>query len=196
MDQSYKTDHTNEIEDISRAREGNHTSFSNLVRKYERLIFSIAIRILRNEADACNITQDTFISAYNNLSKYREESKFSTWLTKIALNLSYGHIRKNQKHREVPIELVNDKVISVNSNPCKQLEKKEMKNLIEEKLNSLSSFHRDVIVFYYFHGYSYREISQLLECPVGTVMSRLSNARYILKKKLKPYFGGETNERT
>lgn len=186
---------TNEIEDINRAKEGNHTSFSNLVRKYERLIFSVTLRILKNESDARNVTQDTFISAYNNLNKYRGESKFSTWLTKITLNLSYGHIRKNQKHQEVPIELVNDRVVSINNNPYKQLEKKEMKNVIEESLNSLSSFHRDVVVFYYFYGYSYREISQLLECPVGTVMSRLSNARCVLKKKLKPYFGGETNER-
>ena len=185
---------TNEIEDINRAKKGNHTSSSNLVRGNERLIFSVAIRILRNETDARTITQDTFISAYNNLSRYRGESKFSTWLIKIALNLSYGHIRKNRRYQETLMGIDSNRTDSetiVRNNPRKQLEDSEMKSIVEEKVNLLSPFHRDVIMLYYFYGYPYKDISQILNCPIGTVMSRLSNARRILKITLKHIWEGE-----
>ncbi len=184
----------NEIEDINRAKKGNHTSSSNLVRGNERLIFSVAIRILRNETDARTITQDTFISAYNNLSRYRGESKFSTWLIKIALNLSYGHIRKNRRYQETLMGIDSNRTDSetiVRNNPRKQLEDSEMKSIVEEKVNLLSPFHRDVIMLYYFYGYPYKDISQILNCPIGTVMSRLSNARRILKITLKHIWEGE-----
>ncbi len=187
-----KTDPPNDPELVARSQAGDPAAFEQLVKRYQQKVFGIAYGIVRNREEACDVTQDTFIRAFRHLKKFKGASSFYTWLYRITVNLSLDAVSRQSRHRMVDIDLVEqtDPEFQESWNgrggrsqcPEKQLEIKELADAVAQALDKLSEKHRTVIVLRELEGLSYEEIAQVVECNLGTVMSRLFHARGNMKK--------------
>jgi len=187
----------NEQELILRARRGNRQAFAELVKAYQQRIFLTVLRLIGNEEEAKELTQDAFISAYQAIKGFRLHSGFYTWLYRIALNLSYHRLRSSQfklirktKSLEEPIspeegKLIKDFTPSQTPDAYQTLVSEEERQLIRKALASLKKKFYSVIVLHDLEGLSYKEIAQIQHCSLGTVMSRLHRGRLQLAEKLK-----------
>jgi len=178
---------------INRILDGDTNSFRELVENYQRLVFHIVFRTIQNQTDCEEIAQDVFIKVYQNLSNFKFESKFSTWIGKITYNTCINYLQK----KKVP--LYEDIQESNNYNSEKQLLESVGDNsnqpdlIIEEKLRdeilykeiaNLPAQQRTIITLYHLDQMSYNEIGEIMNLPEGTVKSYLFRARKMLKEKL------------
>jgi len=185
-----------ERELIQRCKSGDRKAFGELVIKYQERIFATTYRLLGNYEEARDITQDAFINAYQSLKKFKEESSFYTWLYRIAINLCYHKFRSREYQKTSQTQSLNEleepeegqalrAVAITKETPRQILIQKETMDTIRKAIATLKKRYYQVVVLRDIEGLSYEEISHLLNCPVGTVMSRLHRARLLLKKKLK-----------
>mgnify|MGYP000868973984 FL=1 len=170
---------------VKMAKKGDVSAFSELVKRYERYILNLVYRTLGYSEDAEDIAQETFIKAYNNIKKFREESKFSTWLSKIAINLCRDKFR-SKSHKEENLEDGVWLTIPQNSyyDPEETAERMEIQEKIRKAVASLPEELRVVFVLRELEDLSYEEISKMLNIPIGTVESRIYRARMKLKTLL------------
>jgi RNA polymerase sigma-70 factor (ECF subfamily) len=178
---------------VQRAREGDRDAFRGLVERYQRRIAALALGIVRNREDALDIVQETFTKAYQNLERFKGDSQFYTWLYRIAYNLCVDQRRRETKAAVVPIEsdasgeeralpLADD---AHRDDPFERARDAEIGQRVRDAIAGLTPDHRAVILLREVDGLSYEEISQVLECPKGTVMSRLHYARRQLQSRLR-----------
>lgn len=185
---------------VSLCKKGNVDAFEILVRKHQKRMLNIAYRMIGNYEDACEITQDAFVSAYKGIKDFKEKSRFSTWLYTIVLNLSRNRLNqlKIQSYREE--FSFNDPVITddsqINKEPAsgettilERLERRDVQQKVQGCINSLDSEFREVLILRDIHGFSYDEISNMLKIPEGTVKSRIFRARDVLRDCLKRVIG-------
>ncbi len=179
----------NEQELISQARKGNHQAFKEIVKKHEARVAATVIGMLGYCQEAEDIGQETFIRFYQSLDKFRGESSLGTYLTRIAINLSINEIRRRQRRRKFSFSKTDDKMENIpdTNNPNNQ---KEKKKIVQQGIQKLDPKFRTVLVLRLIDGYSTEETAQMLNLPVGTVLSRLSRAQMKLREILKPSFGG------
>ena len=189
-------DRSEDAELLQRVLDGDGTAYRGLVEKYQTRIYQVVYGIVRNPEDARDITQDAFVKAYKNLGKFRLESSFYTWIYRIASNLAIDLTRK-QKRRQTTSGF--DESIATkdgdgmmleqhtHDSPRKVVERKELYGLIMDALDKLPGEQKQIIVLREVEGMSYKEISDVMEIPEGTVMSRLYYARKKLQKILGPY---------
>jgi len=157
--------------------------FEMLVKKYMKRAYYTALGFLGSHDLAMDASQEAFIKAYRNFNKYNREKKFFTWYYKILKNHCLNAIRnKKNKREESYLELKNKK--DNTESPLDKLETKEIQTQIEKALNKLNFEKREIIILKEFDGKTYNEIAELLEIPVGSVMSRLFYARKELSKIL------------
>lgn len=171
-------------ETIQRILQGETASFEKLVVKYQGLIFySILKMVGGNREEAEDLTQEVFLSAYRSLAHFREEASFSTWLMKIAVNKTLDHKRKKQ------LTLVKDQrrlhAVAGGDDPLGELIRRENKETVHRLIAMLSEEDRRVIMDYYYHELSYKEIALKEKVRVKTVESKLYRARQRLKKLLE-----------
>jgi RNA polymerase sigma-70 factor, ECF subfamily len=177
-----------ETEIIRRAKAGDPQAFSVLVERYQRRVVGVAQAVVHNPDDAVELAQETFVRAYENLAKFESRSSFSTWLYRIAANLSIDFRRREGRHtvlRGEEAENELDRLPSPRGNSFQETARGELNRRINDALNELTPEHRAVILLREVEGLSYDEISDVLDCPRGTVMSRLHYARNRLKTILK-----------
>lgn len=180
---------------VTRVLKGDQTSYRVLVDRYQGRVHAVIYGMVRNREDARDLTQETFVRAYQNLSKFRIESGFYTWLYRIAMNTAIDHIRRQKKRAHEAFEdgIATPETGSVMSDgahmegPGRSLERKRLHARLLAALEELPEDQRQVIVLREVDGLSYKEISDVLEIPEGTVMSRLFYAR----KKLQHALGEE-----
>lgn len=191
----------NETELVSRSQKGDKRAFEELVRRYQRKVFGIAYGIVRDPESASDVCQEVFLRAYKSLKKFKGESKFYTWVYRIAVNISIDYVNKHKKDPLLFNEdssllehLDWDVSVSHTQNPVKCLDAKELGSLIKDGLEKLSESHRAVIVLREVEGLSYTEIADIMKCNKGTVMSRLFHARSKMKCWLQTYLDGEGNQ--
>ncbi|MCR4316414.1 MAG: sigma-70 family RNA polymerase sigma factor [Planctomycetes bacterium] len=176
---------------IKSARKGERSSFGKLVDIYQDRIFRLIYRMTSHAEDARDLTQDTFIKAYKGLASYKGDSKFSTWLYRIAVNTTISHLRKAISRMPArslvvsdgesgPVELEDHS----SETPLSIIERDETGRAIQTAIGSLAEDYRAAIVLRDVEGLSYDEIATLLNVPVGTVRSRIHRARLALKDKL------------
>jgi RNA polymerase sigma-70 factor (ECF subfamily) len=140
-----------------------------------------------------DISQETFVQTYKSIGKFKGKSKFSTWLQKITINVSINHLKKEIRHQhktlddETPDIKNNPNIKLEINNPVKNVETKELNQQIKAAIDSLPPGERAVFTLRIHHGLSYKEIAKTLDCPKGTVMSRLNSARRKLRDKLSNY---------
>ena len=174
---------------ISKAQKGNVDAFEKLVLKYEKLVYNIAYSLLRNEQDAYDIGQEVLIKVYQSLSTFNFTAKFSTWIHRITVNASIDEMRKRKNKQteyiDKMVELgegeVSKQFEDSTPTPEEQAIINEEYSDLMESIEQLSEEHKVIITLREIQGYSYDEIAEILECSLGTVKSRISRARSILK---------------
>jgi RNA polymerase sigma-70 factor (ECF subfamily) len=182
-----------EAELIRRARKGDGRAFSALVERYQRRVAGVAMAVVHNQDDALEIAQEAFVRAYQNLRKFEERSSFSTWLYRITANLAIDFRRREGRYtvlrgEEGETELA--RVPSDRGDSFAETARGELGQRLSNALSELTPEHRTVILLREVEGLSYDEISEVLDCPRGTVMSRLHYARNHLRGLLKDVDNG------
>ncbi len=179
------------------AAQGREGAFRELLTRYERPVFSLVYRMVRDRTQAEDLAQEAFIRAFNAISSYDPTYKFSSWLFKIANNHTIDFLRK-RKLDTVSIhgspsassaEEVSRTSITLESTeeaPDKYVESRELGGIMEEAISQLRPEYRTVILLRHVQGYAYEEIAETMELPLGTVKTYLHRARNELKKILTP----------
>ena len=180
-------------------KSGDIPAFEELIKRYKKSVINVIYRFLGDRDEAEDLALEVFLRVYKSVKRYRVEAKFSTWLYKIALNLSLSELNKRRKHFSIslnapittdkgrPRELI-DELADPSPSPEKILEEKERNFLIKKAIGLLPPGQRMVIILQIYEGLSYKEISKILGCSVKSVESRLYRARISLKKRLQSYF--------
>jgi RNA polymerase sigma-70 factor, ECF subfamily len=177
-----------ETELIRKAKRGDREAFGVLVERYQRRVVGVARAVVHNPEDALELAQETFVRAYENLASFESRSSFSTWLYRIAANLAIDLRRREGRHSFVQgdeAESEIDRLPSSIGDSFAEVSRGELNRHLRAALNELTPEHRAVILLREVEGLSYDEISDLLQCPRGTVMSRLHYARNRLRTILK-----------
>ena len=177
---------------IEKSVQGDVASFEKLIIKYNRYVYNIAFRMMGNEEDAKDMSQETLIKAFKAIGQFKMEANFSTWLYRIAINVCKDELRKRKETvLSYDATLNNDEgslkdiIQDEQANPILIYEKLELKEAIEDALNKLSEDSKTVVVLKDLMGYSYEEIGDILQIPIGTVRSRLNRSRSALKSILQ-----------
>ena len=172
---------------VGLAQKGDLEAFNELVRRYEKLVFNVAARLLSDSASAEDVTQETFISAYNNIGKFRGGS-LKSWFLRIASNGCYDYMRTPRYRREVSLDAsVDDSHFDVPSSlesPESYVQRRELGREIQTGLATLPEDQRTVLVLIDLQEQSYDEVAQATGASLGTVKSRLSRARAKLRDHL------------
>ena len=184
---------------VESARAGDRAAFGELVDLHKRLIFSICMSHLRNEDEAMDLVQDTFLKAYTKLETFQAGSNFKAWICRIAANGSIDRIRRKKTRRAGELDdrvmtsatLAEGNTPSVSTfgrmSPLRNAELERMGKALTKALATLPESHRQCVLLCDVHGYSYAEIAEKLEIPKGTVMSRLFYARKRLQVELAEF---------
>ena len=185
-----------ERENIALAQSGNSEAFAHLVRAYEGRMLRTALRVLRDEQDAEDAVQQAFTAAWGNLSKFRGDSAFSTWLTRITINESLSIVRRRKQEFVELDEKKHDRSESMESAsaptaPCpeKQLLKSELHALVRESMKEVKPAYRKAMRLRILEDLSVDEISRRLSLPVNTVKVHLFRGRKAMKSYLAPRLG-------
>ncbi len=169
---------------VDRARTGDTGAFEELVRRYRNDVFALSYHFLRNREEAWDTSQEVFIKAYHSLGKFRGDSSFKTWLLRITANHCKDHFKK-RKLDTVPLdERLDADAPSLPANPREALESAELGTAIEKAIALLPPKHRTAFVLREFEGMSYQDMAEVMQCNLGTVMSRLHHARQKLQATL------------
>lgn len=174
---------------IKKAKEGDEGSFETLILSCKGKAYNIALRYVKNENDAMDVLQESFIKIFRHLSKFNGQSKFETWVYRIVINTCNDFLRKNKfKNSESPITLGDEndeKEIDIPDNqppPEEILLNKERGKYILDCLEKIPIEHKEIIILRDIKNFSYVEISKILDCSIGTVKSKISRARKRLKE--------------
>jgi len=177
-----------ETELIHRARAGDKRAFEALVQRYQHRVVRVAMAVVHNADDALELAQETFVRAYENLAKFESRSSLSTWLYRIAANLAIDFRRREGRQtilRGEEGEFELGRLPSETGNSFAETSRGELNRRLRDALEELTPEHRAVILLREVEGLSYDEIGDILQCPRGTVMSRLHYARSRLRNLLK-----------
>src|SRR5579864_4783625 len=193
----------NEERLIRRIREGEHDLFYELIRPYERRVYSAALAILRNEADAEDVTQEAVLKALKHIRQFRAESRFSTWLIQITVNEARMRIRRQHANRMEPIVDHQDEegnyaprdFADWREIPSETLERNEVRDKLVEALASLGQKYREVFVLRDIQHMSIEETAKALGVSTASVKTRLLRARLMLRDLLAPGLGGPWSSR-
>jgi len=171
---------------IDKILEGNTSAFSTLVDQYKDLVFSLALRMMKNKEEAEEVAQDTFIKVYKSLSKFKGDSKFSTWIYRVAYNTCLDRLKKNKRQQQtVTIDEYTENQVKTLDNAYDQLERKEREQAIQNCLRLLPSEDGFLITLYYFEEQSLEEISKVIGLKPNNVKVKLFRARKKLATILK-----------
>jgi RNA polymerase sigma-70 factor (ECF subfamily) len=181
---------------VALAQRGREDAFRELVRRYERPVFSLIFRMVRDTATAEDLAQDSFIKVLNNIDKYRPEFKLSSWLFKIANNVTIDHLRRRQLNTismdgsphastAADVESTRFDIASGDENALDEMESKELGSAIERAIASLRPEYRSCILLRHVEGRSYEEIAATLDLPLGTVKTYIHRARHELREQLE-----------
>lgn len=180
---------------IEEARRGSEAAYRELLSRYERPVFSLIFRMVRDREAAEDLAQETFIKILNNLDRYSPEFKFSSWLFKIANNLTIDHLRRRRVDT-ISIEGSPDAataesakatsiaVVSGDESPLEELESRELGTAIERAIGKLRPEYRACIMLRHVEDKSYEEIAEIVKLPLGTVKTYIHRARHELRAAL------------
>lgn len=180
---------------VRKVRAGNVAAFDTLVRKYRESIYSIIYNMTSNREDASDLTQETFIKAFQAIERFKGDSAFFTWLYRIAINTSISFLKKRGRRRYISYESIDEEVsageIFERLTAKTQTEEGALRSELQEKLNDalqkLSPKHRSVVVLHEIEGLEHAEIAEITKTSIGTVRSRLHYAKRELQSHLQDY---------
>ena len=190
-----------DVELVQAARTGDMVAFEQLIARHRDKIYARAFMMMRNEDEAVDLSQEAWVKGWQRLVQFQGESSFTTWMTRIVINLCLDQLRKRKRQRAESIEALEEESGGVERlmpvvlvNPTERMERAELRVKIDEAMSKLSESHRTVLVLHEFEHMEYKNIAKTLNCSIGTVMSRLFYARRkmaLLLQDLKPPGSGE-----
>jgi RNA polymerase sigma-70 factor (ECF subfamily) len=175
---------------IQRAQRGDHEAFAVLVTEHQGYVYNLALRVLKNEQEALDLAQETFVRAWTALPNFRGQSQFRTWLYRIVTNLCYNHLPRLRRSLN---ELGDDVIAEIPetginfSNPAQGVESRELRSHLHQAIDDLDENYRLLISLRYQNELSYEEIATMLNLPLGTVKTGLFRAREQLRRALETY---------
>ena len=187
----------NEKELIRKILKGEKELFSLFIREYENQIYSLCVSIVKKREEAVDLVQDTFYLAFKNLSSFKGNSKFSTWLYRIAYNLSISRVRRKNNFLSLDGVYEDGKELDIEDETSDiwfSIDEEEIKMMIEEGMKKLKPWERAIIELRDIKNLNYDEIAEVLGIPMGTVKSRLNRARNHLRKIIEREFGTKGNK--
>jgi RNA polymerase sigma-70 factor (ECF subfamily) len=189
-------EHNDELPLVERARAGDAAAFSELVERYERKIYRLAKHITQNDEDAEDVLQESFLKAYSHLDSFQGDSKFYTWLVRIAVNEALMKLRKRKSDKTVSLDepqdtgedLVAREIAVWEDDPEKKYSREELADILNKAVDSLKPSFRTVFVLRDIEELSTEDTAETLGISVPAVKSRLLRARLQLREKLTRYF--------
>jgi RNA polymerase sigma-70 factor (ECF subfamily) len=175
---------------IQRAQKGDQEAFAVLVTEHQRYVFNLAVRVLKNEEEALDLAQETFVRAWTALPNFRGQSQFRTWLYRIVTNLCYNRLPNLRRSLN---ELGDDVIAEIPEtdltfdNPAHGLESRELRSYLHHAIDLLDEHYRMLISLRYQNELSYEEIATMLNLPLGTVKTGLFRAKEQLRRSLETY---------
>ncbi|WP_369809941.1 RNA polymerase sigma factor SigW [Gracilibacillus caseinilyticus] len=179
-------------QNIKLVKKGDQSAFEDIVAFYQNKVYAICFRMIGNKHEAEDIAQEAFIRAYLNIQSYDENRKFSTWLYRIATNLTIDRIRKKKPDFYLDAEIKGTDGLNMYAQlpaeealPDQEVESLEMQSYIQNEIMQLPAKYRSIIALRFIDELSLKEISEILEIPVGTVKTRIHRGREALRKRLR-----------
>jgi RNA polymerase sigma-70 factor (ECF subfamily) len=177
-----------DVELIHRVQSGDTEAFDELMTRYAASVYKVTYSLTRNHADADDLSQETFIRAFRAIARFDEHYQFYTWVRRIAVNLCFNHLKRGKKFRFLPLPMSDSDTESPDiADPRPQVADSCLRRDLDAALEKLPPDQRAIFVLRVNEELSYNEISQMLNIPIGTVMSRLNRARERLRGLLKEY---------
>lgn len=180
---------------VRRVQEGDVAGFDSLILKYRERIYSVIYNLTGNREDTSDLTQDTFIKAFQSINRFKANSSFFTWLYRIAVNTTLTFLRKNKLRRFLSFEKINEEgeasevieALTTKSHSDRDTLRRELQEKLNEALQRLSFKHRTVVTLFEIDQLSHKEIAEIMGCSEGTVRSRLHYAKQELQAQLQDY---------
>jgi RNA polymerase sigma-70 factor, ECF subfamily len=181
---------------VTEAKAGNYAAFEELVNRYEKKIYRLGLNLTGNPEDAEDLLQETFLKAFQHLPTFREDSRFYTWIVRIAINEGLMKLRKRRNSKEVPVdeptnddgEVIPREFADWRPNPEQELERVEMETILRNAAKALPATFRTVFFLRDVEGLSTEETAETLNLSVGAVKARLFRARLRLREDLSKIF--------
>ena len=178
---------------VRRAREGDYRAFEQLFERYRTMAYRFAYQMVGRRDDAEDIVQEAFVRAYQNLHRYRDEAKFTTWLLRIVTNLCTDEARKNQRRsvleQQEAAGALDWMTVGDTEDPVNNLEEDRRKLALRRAMNALPVHHRTMIVLRDIEEKEYPEIAKIVGCTVGGAKLRVLRARRALRDRIAPFLG-------
>jgi RNA polymerase sigma-70 factor (ECF subfamily) len=166
---------------IEQAAQGDAYAFSHIVRAYQRRIAALGMSFFNNIADTEDFVQDVFIKIFNSIKTFRGESRFSTWITRIAYNTAVNLVTRRKEYTS----LANEELVTDSSyGPEEENIRRVSKEALQEAIKELSPLHAMCLDLFFFHDMEYKEISVITDLPVNTIKSHIFRAKKLLRDKL------------
>ena len=179
---------------VERVKNGDKRAFDLLVLKYQYKVMGLIGRYVSDKHEVMDISQESFIKAYRAIGNFRGDSAFYTWLYRIAVNTAKNYlVGRNRRPPNSDVALDNEEEYTVfdqladTETPDATLNKNRLEKVIYETIESLPEELKAAIRFREFDGFSYEEIAQIMDCPVGTIRSRIFRAREAIEKRIRPF---------
>ncbi len=175
------------------AKDGDQRAYSELLDRYRSVVYYMLLKLIKNDRDADELTIEVFEKAFLKLHQYTPEYAFCTWLFKIAYNYGLDYLRKKARQRHVSIDNADENfdpeslyhLACPNPDPEELLISKQKDNIIHNAVDKLKPHYRDLVHLHYFKEFSFVEIKDMLNMPLGTVKIRMFRSREILQNKLR-----------
>ena len=176
---------------VRRARQGDMEAFNSLISRWEKRLYNYLLRLLRNREDSLDQCQEAFLKAYRSLGTLEDPEKFPQWLFRIAHNLAFSHLRRNDPARDAESWPEDDREgaiprreSAIPIGPARHLHGLEVELTVAKALESLTPEQREAIVLKVYYGFEFAEIAEILSCPLSTVKSRIYAGFALLKEML------------
>lgn len=182
---------------VARVQKGDRRAFDLLVIKYQHRILALVGRFIRDFAEAQDVTQEAFVKAYRALPNFRGESQFYTWMYRIAVNTAKNYLVSRGRRtptQDIDIDdsefFTSEPNLKDNSSPDSLLQRDELQKVVFDAISALPEELRMAVTLREMDGLSYEEIAEVMDCPIGTVRSRIFRAREAIERKMQPLLAG------
>jgi len=173
---------------VTASKNGDQDAFAQLVQRYQRRIFNLVYRMLQHYEEAAEITQETFLAAWQGLPAFRGDARFSTWLYRIAYNCCLKQLEQRKRDKALQIALQAEQFLEDADNdkrPDAELDAHDRQALVQEHLSQLPAKYRIVLILRHLQDMTYEEMAEILTIPIGTIKTHLFRARNLLKQRLQ-----------
>ena len=173
---------------VTASKRGDQDAFSQLVQRYQRRIFNLVYRMLQQYEEASEITQETFLAAWQGLPSFRGDARFGTWLYRIAYNCALKQLETRKRDRALQAALQAERALESEDTYKRadaQIDEHERQAFVQEHLSHLPAKYRAVLILRHLQDMTYEEMAEILTMPVGTIKTHLFRARNLLKERLQ-----------